>query len=314
MVNSNENVNTAKDINGNNIKVDANNDGEIDVEEALLVYSISVGNLGIQDMNGLEFFTNIRYLYCEENLIDSIDVSQLINLIEFNCSNNSISNLSISNLINLVSIDAFDNELNLIVFLDNTSLESINLSKNQLEEINFDEATNIQSLLINENLLESLDVSLLTNLNLLEVNSNNLNFLNLQNTINSEEVGNHFFNGNFNLEQICVDLSEENFIQNLVDEYGYTNCNVEVCLLNLSDIITPGFTVFPNPVYENLNIEITDELEINTITIFNNQGQKIISQNIIPRSGIDISQLQTGSYFLKIDSNQGVFYKEFIKK
>ena len=57
--------NIALNINGIKIKIDTNNDGEIQQSEALVVYTLNVPSSNISSLSGIEFFKNIRYLSCE---------------------------------------------------------------------------------------------------------------------------------------------------------------------------------------------------------------------------------------------------------
>lgn len=71
---------TAKDINGNNMVVDINDDGEIQVSEILNVYRLQVYQSNIEDLTGIEAFTNLIYLDCSGNNIQQLDLSSNVNL------------------------------------------------------------------------------------------------------------------------------------------------------------------------------------------------------------------------------------------
>lgn len=79
-----------------NMKIDANNDGEISQQEAILVYKLDVSQSSITNLVGLQYFANVRELECDQNEFSTIDVSTLIHLNVLNVSNN----------INLLSIYA----------------------------------------------------------------------------------------------------------------------------------------------------------------------------------------------------------------
>src|SRR5690606_3924546 len=65
----------AKDIDGNNIVIDVNDDNEIQTSEALLVYELFVMGLEnspdsqIIDITGIESFENLSVLNCNVNKI-----------------------------------------------------------------------------------------------------------------------------------------------------------------------------------------------------------------------------------------------------
>lgn len=74
------------------------------------------------------------------------------------------------------------------------------------------------------------------------------------------------------------------------------------------------FTLFPNPVNETLNIVTTKEIEVQSIAVYNILGQLVIAlPNVKVISKIDVSNLKTGKYFIKIDSDKGSSSMKFIK-
>ena len=68
--------------------IDTNDDGEIQISEALAVTELQLHsyytNYNITDPTGLENFENLTYLNLSENSITSIEVNSLINL-ELSC-------------------------------------------------------------------------------------------------------------------------------------------------------------------------------------------------------------------------------------
>lgn len=74
------------------------------------------------------------------------------------------------------------------------------------------------------------------------------------------------------------------------------------------------FIVYPNPVKESLNITTTKAIEIQSIAVYDILGQLVIAlPNIKDVSKIDVSNLRTGSYFIKVNSNKGSSSMKFIK-
>ncbi len=69
------------------------------------------------------------------------------------------------------------------------------------------------------------------------------------------------------------------------------------------------FTVYPNPVSSVLNIK--SDTKIDSIAVINNIGQTVLSQ----RNGnaIDVSQLTSGIYLVKANSEKGSIIQKFIK-
>jgi hypothetical protein len=67
--------------------------------------------------------------------------------------------------------------------------------------------------------------------------------------------------------------------------------------------------LFPNPVKDVLNIKMNDDLS--QAIIYNLQGQKVIESTT---KQINVSNLENGVYFIKVNSEGKNATKRFIKK
>ncbi len=85
--------------------------------------------------------------------------------------------------------------------------------------------------------------------------------------------------------------------------------------LNTSDFeFSNYFKVYPIPVHEVLNISAIQNVEIQSIAVYDILGQLVIAlPNVKDASKIDVSNLRTGNYFLKIKSDKGSSSMKFIK-
>ncbi|MBF6607728.1 MAG: leucine-rich repeat domain-containing protein, partial [Flavobacterium sp.] len=82
----------------NYIKIDANNNGEIEVSEVLPVKMLNIGNGSISSLAGIEYFTNLEFLYCDYNQITQVDLAALQNLQSFFCRNNTLTSVAVAGL------------------------------------------------------------------------------------------------------------------------------------------------------------------------------------------------------------------------
>jgi len=80
-------------------------------------------------------------------------------------------------------------------------------------------------------------------------------------------------------------------------------------VLSLDKFAQASFTIYPNPATEVLNIELQDGVVLESVTIYNNIGQKIKSVN---QSTVDVSTLAKGLYFVEVTTNQGKASKKII--
>lgn len=74
------------------------------------------------------------------------------------------------------------------------------------------------------------------------------------------------------------------------------------------------FEVYPNPTTGILNISLGNELDLSEgrVEIFNTLGQKVLTQTIDHQMTLKTEHLDTGVYWVKIHTNDGVGVKEII--
>ena len=75
-------------------------------------------NLNITDLTGIEFFTALKGLDCDDNLLTFLDVSKNVNLKELDCTGNRLTSVKLN--VNITDLDLDYNEL--------TSLDVSNLA------------------------------------------------------------------------------------------------------------------------------------------------------------------------------------------
>lgn len=178
----------ASNIFGSYFKIDANNNGEIEQSEALQVQYLDIKYGEISNISGIEYFTNLTTLYCNENDITSIDLSALINLISVNCSFNPLTSLNISGLTYLNHLDSNTTDLTSINLSGHPQLETLNLIGNEITSLNLTGLTSLKYFYCNFNLLTSLDVTGLNSLEVLSCGDNLLTQLNVSGMSNLREL------------------------------------------------------------------------------------------------------------------------------
>jgi aminopeptidase N len=72
-----------------------------------------------------------------------------------------------------------------------------------------------------------------------------------------------------------------------------------------------AISVYPVPSENELTIQFPNNVSLNKVEIYNNLGQLLKTDF---KNVIDISGLANGIHFLKIDTSEGLFHKNFIKK
>jgi len=89
-----------------------------------------------------------------------------------------------------------------------------------------------------------------------------------------------------------------------------------VIILEVGANTLEGIKVYPNPVYDTLNVKLPADLSEVEISIFDNFG-KILWQYQSDRLGtlrVDLSHFASGIYYMKVSSSEGIITKKIIKK
>ena len=87
--------------------------------------------------------------------------------------------------------------------------------------------------------------------------------------------------------------------------------NNTVTLGNESFDMNKAVSVYPVPAENELTIQFPTNITLLKVEVYNSLGQLIATDF---KNTINISQLSSGVHFLKIETSEGVFHKNFIKK
>lgn len=72
--------------------------------------------------------------------------------------------------------------------------------------------------------------------------------------------------------------------------------------------------MFPNPTTNMLNIKLASSVTNASISIFDMLGKTVMSQIINTSNALDVSKLVSGLYLVKIQTNQGLHTRRFVKQ
>ncbi|WP_091429964.1 DUF7619 domain-containing protein [Flavobacterium degerlachei] len=261
----------AKDVNGNNIKIDLNSNDEIEASEALNVYELDLRNKEIINLNGISFFKNLKNLNCQENNIENLDVSELINLVELNCIYNKISSVFVTDLKKLKTLDLSQNQIKNISFQGLTNLESLSIANNQLTSLDIYGLTNLKSIICLNNKISSFQASGLSLLENIDISTNQISSLNLSELINLKSL-----NCREN-KLTTIDFSKINSITAL-----YCSGNL-LTSLNVNNLIKLEYLFCNGNLLENLETKTLSHLS--NLNCSSNSIKKLdLSNNILLNS------------------------------
>ena len=116
---------------------DKDKDGALNQTERNAVKEIRISNSGCTSLQGLKYFSKLNDLFCSDNNLTELDVSENPELKRLICYNNSMTSLNLNK---------------------NTKLESLNCNKNKLTVLDLRENKSLWWLRCNNNCLTSLDL------------------------------------------------------------------------------------------------------------------------------------------------------------
>ena len=144
------------------IKIDQDGDGKLSEAERNAVDTIKVtdGYNGkkLTSLKGIEFFPNLLYLYCDENNLNSLNVSKNKKLEELYCDENNLNSLDVSQNTALLDLICSQNNLTSLDVSKNTELINLVCWKNQLTSLDVSNNPELKFLNCNQNQLTSLNV------------------------------------------------------------------------------------------------------------------------------------------------------------
>jgi hypothetical protein len=183
LLEANDTLHIAYGSEGKPIKIDLNNDNNIQVSEALRVYKLEMRSSEISSLAGIENFANLTILHCDQNQIEDIDIKALTKLKELDCEENKLLKLDISKNTELVGLDCSDNQLSLLDISKNIVLTMLDCSNNKISNLDTSKNVSLTSFWCNSNQLVSLDLSRNPYLDKLECNKNQLTNLDLSKNV-----------------------------------------------------------------------------------------------------------------------------------
>ena len=270
------------------------------------LYCPALTTLNLSNLSNLK---NMSYL----GAMPTIDLSDALNLLKLSCigsspnfsypNENLLTSLDLSNQTKLSYLDLTGNLIPSLDLSNCPNLEVLNIGNNGIETLILDNIRYVRLFFCENNLLTTLDVSKLFNLKNFFCANNQLTSLNTSNGIIEEFID---FSGNPGLESVCCDPNEVVYMQNLCNQY-----NNESALVNGSCApVANRISMYPNPVSDMLHLSANDG--ISRVEIYSTNGMLVMSSDAVSDS-IEMSDLNSGMYFLKVFSGQDVATMKFVK-
>ena len=264
---------------------DQNSDNEISRSEIEKLKSLIVSSLGIASLEGIEHFTNLEGLACDNNSLTELDLSKNTQLTELTCGYNKISKLILppnaekmtwlscgdnkltgkldcSNWVNLTNLNCHTNNFTALDLTGCSELIGLSCGNNNLTSLNVQDCSNLTTLQCDGNKLSSLDISMCPYLLTLSCGNNNLETLDLSNCHNLDRL---FCQDNklSSLDiSMCLKLSllycQNNMLTLLTLGNASTLRDLDCSQNQLSSLIATSCTSLTQLTCDNNNIRILD--------------------------------------------------------
>lgn len=147
---------------------DQNEDGKLSDKEIEKITEIDVGGdsdyqLGYEypaptTLKGIEYFSNLKYIYASSCALNKLDVSHNRKLIFLNCMKNNLKTLDVSKNAKLKELYCDSNKLKKIQVAGNLNLEVLSISDNKIKKIDTSKLIKLQKLYVDRNKLRKLNV------------------------------------------------------------------------------------------------------------------------------------------------------------
>ena len=239
---------------------------------------------------------------CHNNILNAIDVTHNIALESLMCYQNQISTLDVSQNSGLLHLWCYNNLLTTLDVTQNIYLDGLYCYLNQLTNLDTSQNGILTKLICSSNQITELDLTQNIYLYYLACDDNQLTCLNVQ---NGNDTNNIYFNtaNNPNLNCIQVDnptYSASNWSN--IDSWTSfsTDCS-SFCILGVHDSNLSNLSIYPNPTYGCITIDLGEVKQAIRTTLTNSLGQVISTQQFQFSNLITLNiDTPPGVYFLRI--------------
>ncbi|MDD2596059.1 MAG: hypothetical protein PHD11_09665 [Bacteroidales bacterium] len=136
---------------------DKNNDGEISDYEQNFITRIDCSKRNIESLDGIENLKSLVYLKCDNNDIDTLDLTILKHVTSVNCDYNNIVSLKADSIPTLFELSCNHNRLTKLNFRKCSALKDLEFGYNPLTEINISYCTSLKTLNSNQYAITSIE-------------------------------------------------------------------------------------------------------------------------------------------------------------
>jgi Leucine-rich repeat (LRR) protein len=284
-------------------------DGVVPTSNINTVDMLEIANKNISSLTGIEDFSALNYLDCSENLLTSLNLTQNGGLANLLCQDNSLSDLNTTQNASLLVLYCQNNNISSLDLSINTHLVELDCSNNQLTSLDVSDNNDLNLLYCGSNQITSLDLRQNVVLQYFWCNSNNLSSLNIKNG-NNTNIWDFVALNNPNLT--CIEVDDASYSSGMwfnIDTWASFSENCPA--LSIDEFGVSSFSMYPNPVHELMIIDLTENATYSVLDL----GGQIVKKGTFKNgeNELDLSNLTSGFYFIKVEANERSITKKFIK-
>ena len=234
---------------------------------------LNCSSLAITDLTGIQDFTGLTKLYCQQNSLSSLDVTNLTSLTLLSCRDNAIAGM--------------------LDLTNNTALTEVLIQNNSIEG--------------------TIDLSAASGLIKFIAYGNKLTFVNIKNGNNTNFAADAHFNVTNNPDLTCVQVDDVTYsTANWTKKAASTIFSLnDDSTASLDNFTTVNFVLHSNPIRETLRVTVDEEAQFKLLNVSGQIIKKGVFTTGYNEVGIP--ELSTGVYFLKMQTAKEFATKRLLK-
>ena len=260
-------------------------DEKLTSSEISAVTTIDISSRYFSDLKGIEFFSELKELWCPSNSLVSLNLSKNKKLEKVSCHWNELTSLNVSGLSSLTQLNCMGNQLTKLDISGCTSLVEFCCLDNQISSLNLKNNTKLEILECQENNLSELNLTKNTALKRVECTTNQIKSINLsKNTALQElDIGyNPLTDLDLRMNTVLTDLNISSTGLTAID----LSNNARLIKLNLFSCKFQKIDLSHNPALERLDC---DRNQFTSLDVSNNKKLKTLNCGYNQLTGLDLS-------------------------
>ncbi len=250
------------------------------------------------NINTIDFSQNVKLntVQCHSIGVTSFDITKNVDLEDFQAAYADITELDVTNNLKLKKLSIQSSDIKNIDLSKNTALTFLQCAWSKLTTLDLSNNLELTGIVMSVTDIKEMDFSKHTKLSYFAGNSK-LEYLNLKNGNNKNFTTPPTYSNSL---LTCVQVDDPVYsAENWSDNNGQITFSLEACpTLGIDSTIVQDFTIYPNPV--NSTLFIKTNKTIDTYSLMNQLGTTVLKGS---GKTIDVSQLASGIYYIKVLAN-----------